>query len=221
MVLSQDNEAYRATLRGEIREWLETISRRRDNEWLIVHVTTGSTLASSKFYQRKGSVVDKIRADFNTGKRDRSVASPLRSRSRSPALSPPSWPCDARAHSLTASHWCRCVQVAQNRSDDPTAWAEFSSKVKEGIITTFDANVALYEEDVRKADSQRQLEGWQYLTFFLQKVSKIITPAGPYRFDAVFGCVAPWRANKVADPRLASLVYGGVRRRVLRTASRR
>lgn len=67
----QDNEAYRATLRGEIREWLDTISHRRDNEWLIVHVTSGSTLANSKFYQRKGSVVDKIRADFNTGKRDR------------------------------------------------------------------------------------------------------------------------------------------------------
>ncbi len=67
----QDNEAYRATLRSEIREWLDRISLRRDNEWLIVHVTSGSTLQSNKFYQRKGSVVDKIRADFNTGKRDR------------------------------------------------------------------------------------------------------------------------------------------------------
>jgi hypothetical protein len=66
----------------------------------------------------------------------------------------------------------RCVQVAQHRSDDPTAWAEFSTKAKEGIIATFDSNVTLYEEDVRKADSQRQLEGWQYLTFFMQKVSQ-------------------------------------------------
>jgi hypothetical protein len=66
----------------------------------------------------------------------------------------------------------RCIQVHQTASaDDPTAWAEFSSKVKEGIITTFDTNVGLYEEDVRKADSQRQLEGWQYLPFFSQKAS--------------------------------------------------
>lgn len=33
--------------------------------------------------------------------------------------------------------------------------------------------MSLYEEDVRKADSQRQLEGWQYLPFFLQKASKL------------------------------------------------
>lgn len=65
----------------------------------------------------------------------------------------------------------RCIQVAQGASaEDPTAWAEFSNKVKEGIIATFDSNVALYEEDVRKADSQRQLDGWQFLPFFLQKV---------------------------------------------------
>lgn len=55
-------------------------------------------------------------------------------------------------------------------AEDPTAWAEFSNKLKEAIISTFDSNVSLYEEDVRKADSQRQLEGWQYLPFFRQKV---------------------------------------------------
>lgn len=43
--------------------------------------------------------------------------------------------------------------------------------MKEGIISTFDSNVTLYEENVRKADSQRQLEGWHFLPFFLQKVS--------------------------------------------------
>jgi len=86
------------------------------------------------------------------------LLAPLRGRSPTPLADPP----------LRAAR--RCVQVAQHRSDDPTAWAEFSTKAKEGIISTFDANVTLYEEDVRKADSQRQLDGWRYLTFFLQKV---------------------------------------------------
>lgn len=45
--------------------------------------------------------------------------------------------------------------------------------MKEGIVSTFDSNVALYEEDVKKADSQRQLAGWQYTTFFAQKVCGI------------------------------------------------
>jgi len=111
-------------------------------------------------------VVDKIRADFNTGKRDRYAlhlpfSTSLVALVNATMLTPPP------PHPFHP----RCVQVAQHRSDDPTAWAEFSTKAKEGIVATFDANVALYEEDVRKADSQRQLEGWQYLTFFLQKVS--------------------------------------------------
>lgn len=37
-------------------------------------------------------------------------------------------------------------------------------------MATFDANVALYEENIRKADSQRMLAGWQFLPFCRQKV---------------------------------------------------
>ncbi|GAA5937732.1 transport protein particle complex II subunit TRS130 [Sporobolomyces koalae] len=134
-VVCDDNEVYRATVRTQIREWLDSVIHKQHQEWLIVHVTSGKS-AGAKFYQRKSGIVDKIKADFNTGKKD------------------------------------RCIQVAQGASaDDPTAWAEFSNKVKEGIITTFDSNVTLYEENVRKADSQRQLEGWHFLPFFLQKES--------------------------------------------------
>ncbi|SCV73847.1 BQ2448_6277 [Microbotryum intermedium] len=130
----QDNETYRASLRPQIREWLDTIQGPRlgqSQEWLIVHVTTARS-SMAKFYQRKSAVVDKIKADFNTGKKD------------------------------------RCIQVGAS-ADDPTAWAEFSNKVKEGVLTTFDTNVSLYEENVRKADSQRQLQGWQFQPFLLQK----------------------------------------------------
>ncbi|KAL8287387.1 hypothetical protein RQP46_003839 [Phenoliferia psychrophenolica] len=132
-VICDDNEVYRATVRTQIREWLDGIIARPNQEWLIVNLTSGKN-AGAKFYQRKGSVVDKIKADFNAGKKD------------------------------------RCVHVAQGGSaEDPTTWAEFLIKMKEGVIVTFDTNVSVYEEDVRKADSQRQLEGWQYTSFFLQK----------------------------------------------------
>ena len=63
---------YRATVRTQIREWLDGIIARPNQEWLIVNLTSGRN-AGAKFYQRKGSVVDKIRADFNTGKKDRSA----------------------------------------------------------------------------------------------------------------------------------------------------
>ncbi|GAA5999266.1 transport protein particle complex II subunit TRS130 [Rhodotorula paludigena] len=132
-VVCDDNEVYRASIRTQIREWLDTITAKHHQEWLIVHVTSGKG-GVAKFYQRKGAIVDKIKADFNTGKRD------------------------------------RCIQVVQGASEqDPTAWAEFLTKVKEGVVATFDSNVGLYEENVRKADSQRQLDGWQYLPFFRQK----------------------------------------------------
>ncbi|GAA5838645.1 hypothetical protein JCM11251_003252 [Rhodosporidiobolus azoricus] len=132
-VVCDDSEVYRATLRTQIREWLDSVTSKQHHEWLIVHVTSGRG-GVAKFYQRKGSIVDKIKADFNIGKKD------------------------------------RCVQVVQGSSvEDPTAWAEFLTKVKEGVVATLDANVALYEENVRKADSQRQLQGWQFLPFFRQK----------------------------------------------------
>lgn len=67
---SQDNETYRATIRTQIREWLDSVIAKQNQEWLIVHVTSGRS-AGAKFYQRKGAVVDKIKADFNTGKKDR------------------------------------------------------------------------------------------------------------------------------------------------------
>lgn len=69
-VASDDNEAYRITLRPQIREWLNAVQSRKLQEWLIVHVTSQKT-GPAKFYQRKGSVFDKIRADFNVSKRDR------------------------------------------------------------------------------------------------------------------------------------------------------
>lgn len=69
-IASDDNEAYRITLRPQIREWLNTVQAKKLQEWLIVHVTTQKT-GPAKFYQRKGSVFDKIRADFNVSKRDR------------------------------------------------------------------------------------------------------------------------------------------------------
>lgn len=66
----QDNETYRATIRTQIREWLDSVIARQSHEWLIIHVTSGRS-GGAKFYQRKGTVVDKIKADFNVGKKDR------------------------------------------------------------------------------------------------------------------------------------------------------
>lgn len=139
----QDNEAYRITLRPQIKEWidsLQALSSKRNSalEWLIVHVTAQKT-GPSKFYQRKGSVYDKVRADFNNGKKDRCVQLPL----------PGSLPADSE--------------------DSKAAWTELLSRIKRNIVDSFDVNFSSYEEDVRKIDQQRQLPGWNFCTFFVLK----------------------------------------------------
>lgn len=132
----QDNEQYRAILRQKVRDWLDSLSSKRQTEWLIVHVTAQKS-GPRKFYQTKGSVFDKLRADFNTGKRDRCVQLPL--------------------------------PGAPASEEDPTIWRDFVAKLKELLVASIDANFTSYEDDVRRVDAQRQMPGWNFCTFFVNK----------------------------------------------------
>ena len=60
---------YRQIVKTKIREWLNIADSRRNQEWLIVYVTKQETMRN-KYFNMKGTVYDKIKADFNT-KRDR------------------------------------------------------------------------------------------------------------------------------------------------------
>ena len=84
-VACDDNDVYRSTIRAQVRDWLDGVASRRSPEWLIVLVAVGANeglagataagaSGGSKFYSRRGAVIDKLRADFNVGKRDRCVA---------------------------------------------------------------------------------------------------------------------------------------------------
>ncbi|KAG9285997.1 hypothetical protein G9A89_022673 [Geosiphon pyriformis] len=70
-----DNETYRQTVRKQIRDWHTTVSSKKNQEWLIVYVTKHDTIrnAAAKYFNMKGTVFDKIKADFNTSRRDRCV----------------------------------------------------------------------------------------------------------------------------------------------------
>jgi hypothetical protein len=67
----------------------------------------------------------------------------------------------------------RCVQLrlSENESEDYEAWQDLISKLKEGILSSFDQHVKQYEEDIRRLDSQRSMIGWNYCTFFILKVN--------------------------------------------------
>ncbi len=65
-------EAYRTTLKKEVKEWHATVTARKNQEWLIIQVVKPESKApTGTFFQLKGSVLDKLRSDFNSDKRER------------------------------------------------------------------------------------------------------------------------------------------------------
>ena len=66
---------------------------------------------------------------------------------------------------------CRCVQLAWPvAKDNPAAWAELLSKVKDGLLFAFDTAESQRDEEVKRSESQRSMPGWNFCTFFILKV---------------------------------------------------
>ncbi|KAL8806583.1 MAG: hypothetical protein Q9182_001230 [Xanthomendoza sp. 2 TL-2023] len=163
-----DLDSYRLTHRKNIREWIKdntpptqstasaTAQEFHDAfEWLIVHVILPddgqSTLRisnTSKSDVRNGhrgssAVSEKVRADFN-------------------------------GSSKTAVDRVALVQILRDSQHGPSqgypdGWEDFISKAKSLILSSFDLRVTQYEEDIKERDSQRNIPGWNFNTFFVLK----------------------------------------------------
>lgn len=58
-----------------MKEWHATVSQRKNQEWLILQIVRpDARTAAGSFFAMKGSVLDRIKADFNLDKRDRLVS---------------------------------------------------------------------------------------------------------------------------------------------------
>jgi hypothetical protein len=154
VVTCEDSDTYKATAKKQIKDWQTSLNHRKNQEWIIVHILRSDTRnASSNFFQMKGSVLDKIRADFNTDKRD------------------------------------RCVQLAWPLAmDNPAAWAELLSKVKDGILSAFDSAVSSRDDEVRRSESQQSMPGWNFCTFFILKESLAASFEGMNLFEDALRC---------------------------------
>ena len=76
-------DTYKTTVKKQLKDWLSLVSQRKNQEWIIVLVVkpdpiTGTLKASSAAPTSAagrlfggGSVLDRIRSEFNIGKRDR------------------------------------------------------------------------------------------------------------------------------------------------------
>ncbi|KAG1827035.1 trafficking protein particle complex subunit 10 [Suillus subaureus] len=66
----------------------------------------------------------------------------------------------------------RCVQLSWTAGDhSPVIWADLVNKIKDGLLSALDSSVSQREEEVRRSESQRQMPGWNFCTFFILKES--------------------------------------------------
>jgi hypothetical protein len=76
---NQDADMYKNIVRRQLKDWVASVTTqsKRDQEWLIVLVNMSSPgqdaagSAGKRLFQMKGSVIDRMRADFTLAKRDR------------------------------------------------------------------------------------------------------------------------------------------------------
>ena len=144
LVKCDDNDAYRASVRKTVRDWLTIAQVRRNQEWLIVYVmpVSGTGSDRSRFSIRK-SVFDKIRSDFNSSKRDRCAQ-----------IRFPEGNKGAPKGATTAD-----AELSE-------AWPDLIQKLKDSVLTAFEARVSQYEDDIEKVKAQQNIPGWNYCTYF-------------------------------------------------------
>ncbi|KAL3467634.1 trafficking protein particle complex subunit 10 [Aspergillus heterothallicus] len=156
-----DNDTYKTTARKALREWIKshgssstsststpaTSQEKHDAfEWLILHVVQDGdekAAPTSKWGRTTTTVLEKIKADFNgSSKSAVDRVAQLRLPKQGSSQKPP--------------------ELADQIED-------FVEKIKNGILASFDLRVAQYEEDIKEKDSQRNLPGWNFCTFFILK----------------------------------------------------
>ncbi|KAF7731993.1 hypothetical protein EC973_007098 [Apophysomyces ossiformis] len=72
-VACDDNEIYKNKVRKQIRQWVDLIMTKKNQEWLVVYVAGQDAKRSNNYLGLKTSVYDKIRMDFSQGKQERCV----------------------------------------------------------------------------------------------------------------------------------------------------
>lgn len=148
---------YKNTVRKQIKDWHTTVTQRKNQEWLILLVVRPDARATAGgFFAMKSSVLDRIKADFNSGKRDRLAELYLGY---------------AYASCPNGLYVNRCVQIVWSQGAiTAPACADLTAKMKEGIMAAFDSAVMQRSEEVKRSESQRQMPGWNFCTFFILKV---------------------------------------------------
>ncbi|EJD05845.1 uncharacterized protein FOMMEDRAFT_79224 [Fomitiporia mediterranea MF3/22] len=72
VVACDDNDSYRSSVKKQIKEWHTQITQRKCQEWMILNISkTDPRQTQTGLLKMRGTVIDRIRADFNLDKKDR------------------------------------------------------------------------------------------------------------------------------------------------------
>ena len=177
-----DLETYKTISKKLLRDWVKnhaplqsgTAINKAENhdafEWLIVHVIlpikdgqsgsrvsgssrgdshSGNNSSTSRSSARNlSSIIERIRSDFNGSSKS--------------AI-------DRVAQIQIGEDIDLAPSLDQHLTEDQKGFADFVSKLKYLILASFDRRVNQYEEDIKEKDSQRNLPGWNFNTFFVLK----------------------------------------------------
>ena len=167
-----DAETYKASSRKLLREWIKAHTPPSQSstphssqeshdafDWMILHVVLPDVQSSSVWPSRNSSsVLEKIRADFNSSSKssvDRVAQVPA---TRS-----------LQVQGVTVNPIPTGPAKEEFLREAEKAWEDLLGKIKSSILTSFDLRVHQYEEDIKEKSSQRNLPGWNFCTFFVLK----------------------------------------------------
>ncbi|KAK5115146.1 hypothetical protein LTR62_001843 [Meristemomyces frigidus] len=177
-------ESSRNAIRDWIKENARTEGKRGEEhdafEWMILHVVIPDTIAAGEPRWResakepdelkerktsnikipgksKGTVFDRLRADFNeSSKSGQDRVSQIR-------LQKSDVPRDLLPTPAVAT------TLEETPQERELAWKDLMDKFKVMLLVPFDTRVRKYEADIAEQEARRSLPGWNFNTFFIHK----------------------------------------------------
>lgn len=190
LLCCDDTESYKNVSRKLLRDWVKahtppsqssvSVNKGENHdafEWLIIHVLLPIGYPINGAVDSRGSkddghvdrgsnstrwstrssytVIEKIRADFNgTSKASIDRVAQIQ--------------VGEELGMTSVAHPSNSLSDSQS-TDEKKGWNDLIIKLKFLILASFDLRVSQYEEDIKEKDSQRNLPGWNFNTFFVLK----------------------------------------------------
>ncbi|PAV23661.1 er to golgi transport-related protein [Pyrrhoderma noxium] len=87
VLICEDIETYKASLRKHLKDWHSLVTQRKGQEWMVISVSkTDNRQTQTGLLKMRGTVLDRIRADFNSDKKDRCIQLSWASDLKSPPI---------------------------------------------------------------------------------------------------------------------------------------